>query len=72
MCDSTEGIYTEKQLSIVASIKDEHLRDQLLHYIRLLDIMEKDRDSCLKRIEELEKKLEKLCDEELIDGTFIL
>lgn len=39
------GIYTDEQKQYVASVKDEDLRDHLLHQVRLRDNMESDRNS---------------------------
>lgn len=40
-----EGIYTQEQIDWVNSVKEEHLRDTLLHVLRLKDNIAKDRDS---------------------------
>ena len=45
-----DGIYTQKQLNYVDSVKDENLRDHLLHQTRLRDLMEQDRDAFEKDI----------------------
>jgi len=39
------GLYTEKQIEYVDSIKNEDLKSHLLHQVRLRDIMEEDRDA---------------------------
>lgn len=39
------SLYTEEQLNYVNSVKDAHLRDHLLHQVRLRDNLEKDRDA---------------------------
>ena len=53
-------IYTEKQKEYVAGIKEEHLRDHLLHHIRLSDLMTKDRDKALNSNYELEDQVMRL------------
>jgi hypothetical protein len=42
---TSEGLYTEEQIKYVNSVKDEQLRNHLLHQVRLRDNMEQDRDS---------------------------
>lgn len=55
--DSAEGIFTQEQIDYVDSVKDEHLRDNLLHQVRLRDNMAKDRNSFEKRCRELEERV---------------
>ena len=45
-----EGLYTEKQINYVNSVKDDQLRSHLLHQVRLRDNMEQDRDAFEKDI----------------------
>jgi hypothetical protein len=61
-------IYTDKQKEYVGGVKDEHLRDHLLHQVRLRDIMEEDRDKASARADkymnqviELRVKLRECC-----------
>ena len=42
---TTEGLFTEKQINYVDSIKAKDLRSHLLHQVRLRDLMEQDRDA---------------------------
>jgi hypothetical protein len=42
---TAEGLYTEKQINYVNSVKDGDLRSHLLHQVRLRDNMEQDRDA---------------------------
>ena len=42
---SATGLYTQEQQDYVNGVKDEDLRDQLLHQVRLRDNMEKDRNA---------------------------
>jgi hypothetical protein len=50
MDTTPEGLYTEKQINYVNSVKDDQLRSHLLHQVRLRDNMEQDRDAFEKNI----------------------
>ncbi len=61
MCEGDAGpVYSKKQKEHVAGIKDEHLRDNLLHHVRLSELMAKDRDKALKHNYVLEDQVTKL------------
>lgn len=49
--------YTEEQLAYVNSVKDNEFRAHLLHYVRLLDTVRKDRDAFEKKCSKLEEEL---------------
>lgn len=58
-----DSIYTQEQIDYVNSVKDEHLRDHLLHTVRLRDNLKQDRDAFEKQAGEwpsLQKAVERL------------
>lgn len=57
---NAEGLFTQDQKDYVASVKDEDLRDHLLHQVRLRDNMEKDRDA-FEKLAGQWPSLEKAC-----------
>lgn len=62
MCNASqpENLYSQEQQDEVAQIKDEHLRDALLHTIRLRDNMEQDRNRFEKRCNYLTEQVKQL------------
>lgn len=70
MSASATGLYTQEQLNYVDSIKDDRLRDELIHQIRLRDNMEKDRNEFEKMANawpSLPKSIERLKSELKVD-----
>ena len=61
MCgDSTEGIYTQKQIDEANSYEEKNLRDALLHNIRLRNLMTEDRDKFEKKCNFYEGKISEI------------
>lgn len=64
MCDAIpDDLYTKEQRDYVNNISDANLRDTLLHTIRLLDIVTRDRNSFEKQLTRFEFRFSDLKDE---------
>jgi len=64
--DSAEGIFTEEQRNYVNGVEESQLRNHLLHQLRLLDLMEVDRDRALRHLRARSNQVKKL-NKELIE-----
>jgi hypothetical protein len=54
-----DGLFTDKQISYVNSVKDNDLRATLLHQVRLRDLLRDERDELEKSYDELVLKFKR-------------
>ena len=58
------NLFTQEQRDYVADVADHDLRDELLHQLRLRDLIKEDRDSWQRRCVALDARIAELTKEQ--------